>query len=165
MGRLVADVVLGVDYLRTRPEVDAERIGVSGFSLGGIAAFYGFAVDERIAAASVFCGGVGSVRRLVREGKTGFHSVYFYVPRLVEQGLDHPGLVSALTLRPLLVCGTMEDAGMPLGGLREFEAAAKEAYAAGEAEERFRVLVEEGPHALTPTAFETAADGLGLTWG
>ncbi|MEW6752323.1 MAG: AAC(3) family N-acetyltransferase [Candidatus Latescibacterota bacterium] len=38
MGLLVADVVFCVDYLCHRPEVDARRIGVAGFSLGGNAA-------------------------------------------------------------------------------------------------------------------------------
>ena len=161
MGMLISDLLLCVDYLSTRPEVDSKRIGVGGFSLGGIAAFYGFAVDRRIAACVTFCGGVGSVRRLIREGTTRYHSVYYYVPGLLSGHLDQPQIVSALAPRPLLVCGATGDVGMPLSGLRDFEAAARAVYRARGAEERFRLFVEEGPHALTMNAFETAAEWLG----
>lgn len=160
MERLVADVPFCVDYLCTRPEVDPGRIAVGGFSLGGISAFYGFAVDGRLTAAFVFCGGVGSLRHLIRTGRTGFHSVYFYIPEMVSENLDHPQLVSALAPRPLLVCAATEDAGMPLRGVRAFEDAAREAYGACGAQGRFRVIVEEGPHALTMKGFEVAADWL-----
>ena len=161
MGRLVADVPFCVDYLQTRPEVDPNGIAAAGFSLGGINAFYSFAVDHRLAGAAVFCGGVGRVRRLIREGQTGFHSLYFYVHRLLAEDLDHPQLVRALAPRPLLIFGTTEDAGMPLAGVREFEEAASAAYRDRGAEDNFRVLVEEGPHAMTPTAFEAAVEWLG----
>ncbi len=157
MGALVSDVLLCVDYLQTRPEVDRKRIGVGGFSLGGIAAFYGFAVDPRLAACFTFCGGVGSARRLIREGTTRYHSVYYYTPGLLSGHLDHPQLVSALAPRPLLVCGATEDVGMPLAGLRDFEAAAGAVYRGREAGDRFRMFIEEGPHAMTLNAFETAA--------
>jgi len=160
MGMLVSDLLLCVDYLSARPEVDSRRIGVGGFSLGGIAAFYGFAVDRRIAACVTFCGGVGSVRRLIREGTTRYHSVYYYVPGLLSGYLDPPQIVSALAPRPLLVCGATGDIGMPLSGLRDFEAAARAVYRARGAEERFRLFVEEGPHALTVPAFETTAEWL-----
>ncbi len=56
-----------VDYIIGRPEVDAERIGFAGFSLGGMrgAAFVG--LDARVKA-SVFaiCGAAGSVRAQVK---------------------------------------------------------------------------------------------------
>src|SRR5205085_2037768 len=37
-----------VDYLVTRPEVDAERLGMIGFSMGGIETWLAASVDERI---------------------------------------------------------------------------------------------------------------------
>jgi len=117
-------------------------------------------VDERLAGAFVFCGGVGSLRHLIRKGRTGFHSVYFYIPGMVARELDHPQLASALAPRPLLVCAATEDAGMPLEGVRAFEAAAREAYGDRGAQGRFRLMVEKGPHALTMKAFEMAADWL-----
>jgi len=43
--------VRGIDYLLSRPEVDGERIGVSGISGGGAATFWIAAADERVKAA------------------------------------------------------------------------------------------------------------------
>ena len=43
--------VRGIDYLQGRPEVDPERIGVTGISGGGAATFWIAAADERVKAA------------------------------------------------------------------------------------------------------------------
>ena len=39
-----------VDYLATRDDVDARRIGLTGISKGGIETYFTAAVDKRIAA-------------------------------------------------------------------------------------------------------------------
>ncbi|MBO0952297.1 dienelactone hydrolase family protein [Fibrella forsythiae] len=47
----VWDVLRLIDYLETRPDVDASRIGVIGFSKGGMETYLAAAVDPRIAVA------------------------------------------------------------------------------------------------------------------
>lgn len=165
MGRLVADVSFCADYLSRLDGIDPDRIGVAGFSLGGIAALYAFAVDPRLNAAVTFCGGVGSVEELVRACFSGFHSVYFHVPRLLREGLDHPQLVDAMVPRHLLVCGTEDDKGMPLAGLRRFASAAEQTYAAAGVASRFECHVEPGPHAMGLTAFRHAVDWFEMVLG
>lgn len=160
MGQLVGDVLFGVDFLRTRKEVDGDRISALGFSLGGIAAFYGFIVDDRIAAAVPFCGGVGSIRELIRKGATGYHSVYFYPPDLLGNELDHPNLVPAMTSRSLLVCGKQGDIGMPFAGLETFIKAAERGYADAGTAEKFKTFIQDGDHEMTPEAFEEASSWL-----
>ncbi|MCC7262001.1 MAG: AAC(3) family N-acetyltransferase [Candidatus Latescibacteria bacterium] len=154
MGRLVSDALLAVDFLCTRPEVDPGRIGVAGFSLGGIVSFYSLAVDPRIAAGAAFCGGVGSIRHLLREGHPTFHSAYFYPHGLLAEGLDHPQMLPALAPRPLLVCAATEDTGMPMSGVQAFAEAARQAYRAQDAEQHFDLLVEKGGHAMTLAGLE-----------
>jgi len=156
MGQLVGDVLFAVDFLRTREQVDADRISALGFSLGGIAAFYAFAVDDRIAAAVPFCGGVGSIRELIRTGATGYHSVYFYPPDLIRDGLDHPNLVPAITDRSLLVCGKRGDIGMPFAGLQAFIKAAERGYTDAGNGRKFKTFIQDGDHEMTPEAFEEA---------
>ena len=157
MGRLVADAVLCLDYLSRRPDVDSARIGMGGFSLGGIVSFYTFALDPRVAAAFTFCGGVGSVRQLLRVGETRAHTAYYYPPNLLAEGLDHPQLVPAIAPRPFLVCGATQDVCMPVGAFKAFVDAAQVGYASAGAPDAFASLLEEGPHALTLRSFETAA--------
>lgn len=48
IGKMVYDIVRGVDYLLSRGEVDPRRIGCVGHSLGGTVAEYATAVDPRI---------------------------------------------------------------------------------------------------------------------
>src|SRR6185437_13871657 len=47
----VWDVMRLVDYLKTRKDVDAKRIGLIGISKGGIETYLAAAVDKRIAVA------------------------------------------------------------------------------------------------------------------
>ncbi len=163
MGQLVADALAATDYLATRSDVDAGRIGVAGYSLGGIAAFYSLIIEARLAGGAVFCGGVGSVAALVAAGQDSFHSVYFYPPGLLSAGLDHPQLVPALAGRPLWVAATEADAGMPPVGVAAFAAAMGAAWP--DAGDRFHLHVEPGPHALTLGAFTGAAAWMRQHWG
>lgn len=53
LGAMVWDLMCGIDYLATRPEVDSARIGVAGHSLGAIVGMYLAALDERVSAAAL----------------------------------------------------------------------------------------------------------------
>ena len=48
MGKLVFDTMRGIDYLLTRSDIDPERIGVAGNSLGGAKATWMLALDPRL---------------------------------------------------------------------------------------------------------------------
>jgi dienelactone hydrolase len=61
MGAIVQEIRQSVTYLQSRPDVDRNKIGMTGMSFGGITTFYTWLVDDRIAAAAPICGGVGSV--------------------------------------------------------------------------------------------------------
>lgn len=48
MGKLVFDTMRGIDFLCTRPDIDADRIGVAGNSLGGAKATWMLALEPRL---------------------------------------------------------------------------------------------------------------------
>jgi dienelactone hydrolase len=56
-GQMLTDVMQAVSYLRSRPEVDAKRIGVMGFSMGSFVVSIAGAVDDRIHAVLLTGGG------------------------------------------------------------------------------------------------------------
>ena len=67
LGKIVWDLMRGVDYLQTRPEVQPDRIGVVGYSLGGASAGSLAILDERIK--SVVISGWGFISSLAEYGK------------------------------------------------------------------------------------------------
>jgi dienelactone hydrolase len=52
----VFDVTRLVDYLQTRPDVDADRIGMTGISEGGVVTWMATAIDDRIKVAAPVIG-------------------------------------------------------------------------------------------------------------
>ncbi len=57
VGKFTFEHSIAIDVLETRPEVDPNRIGTMGHSLGGHGAWYLAAYDQRIQAAVCNCGG------------------------------------------------------------------------------------------------------------
>ena len=51
----VWDMIRALDYLESRPDIDAKQLGVTGNSGGGTQTSYMMALDNRVQAAAVFC--------------------------------------------------------------------------------------------------------------
>src|SRR3712207_9278492 len=80
LGRRVWDTLRAIDYLQTRPEVDAERIGIMGISGGGMVTLFASALDERLRAAVIsgyLCTFEGSIMSI-------YHCLCNYVPGLLQ---------------------------------------------------------------------------------
>jgi dienelactone hydrolase len=61
LGKIVWDLMRAIDYLQTRKEIDKNRIGIVGYSLGGASGGCTAIVDDRVKAA-VICGWVHRAR-------------------------------------------------------------------------------------------------------
>lgn len=57
----VWDLVILLDYLATRPDVDASKIGMTGLSLGGMHSWLTAALDDRVAVAAPMIGVQASI--------------------------------------------------------------------------------------------------------
>lgn len=106
-GLQVWDNVRGLDYLCSRPDVDPQRIGVTGASGGGNHTMYLAAVDERVAVAVPVC----SVEMLEVSFRKS-QCVCETVPDLLTFA-DKPHLLGLLAPRPLLIMNGLRDAGFP----------------------------------------------------
>ncbi|HOF40637.1 MAG TPA: acetylxylan esterase [Candidatus Hydrogenedentes bacterium] len=53
LGKIVWDLVRGLDYLETRPDIDPARLGVMGNSMGGTTSSLVAAIDTRVRAAVI----------------------------------------------------------------------------------------------------------------
>lgn len=177
------DVMRLVDYLGTRDDVDAARIGLIGFSKGGMEGYLAAAADPRIAVV-VPCIGVQSFKWALDneswrsrvetfkpaietaakdEGETVNAAFVrrFYdrvVPGIYGQ-FDGPAMLPLIAPRPLLVINGDADPRTPLPGVNECLAAARTAYRAADAEPKLQVILQpQTGHKVTVEARQAAMD-------
>jgi dienelactone hydrolase len=180
----VWDVMRLVDYLATRDDVDAHRIGLIGISKGGIETYLAAAADARIAVA-VPCIGVESFRWALDhndwQGRIGtiqpaFDAIakesgvtkpdsafvqQFYdrvVPGIYSE-FDGPEMLALIAPRPLLVINSDSDIHTPLPGVQECVAAAEKIYATNNATNNFSVIIQKNTgHQVKPESERAAIE-------
>jgi dienelactone hydrolase len=146
-GKYVWDARRALDYLETRPEVDASRLGMIGHSLGGQETLFTTALDTRILAAVSSCG-FGSLRTLKRDRIN--HNFALYVRGLANNG-DYGAVLAMVAPRPFFVVARTEDPIFPRDGIEETVTAARRAYVAAGAADRLATFFEPGEHEFSPT--------------
>lgn len=178
----VWDVMRLIDYLETRDDVDPARIGLFGISKGGIETYLTAAVEPRVAVA-VPCIGVESFRWAVEHdswhsrigtvqaafdaaakdegvanpGADFVHKFYDRVAPGLDREFDGPAMVPLIAPRPLLSINGDSDPRTPIPGLNLCVVAAREAYAAAGAPEKFVLHLEPNTgHKVIPEGFTTA---------
>ncbi len=105
-----------LDYLLTRPEVDPDRVGCVGISMGGDRAAYLAGLDERVRCA-VVVGWMSTLRPMIRR-HVWKHSFMHFLPGLTRY-LDLPDLVACMAPQPLMVQQCRQDALFPPAGMKE----------------------------------------------
>ena len=178
----VWDVMRLLDYLQTRPDVDAKRIGLMGISKGGMETYLTAAVDDRVAVAVPFIG-VQSFRWALDnnswqsrvetfqsainqaakdEGKSEVNTEFvrhFYdrvMPGIADR-FDGPQMLPLIAPRPLLVINGDSDPRTPMAGLMECVDNARAAYARKRADDKFKFTLQpKTGHAVTPAARQAA---------
>ena len=110
----VHDAIRGIDYLCTRPEVDSNRIGVTGNSGGGTQTSLVMMCDPRIAAAAP--GTFIMDRRSFMYTGIAQDSEQIW-PRWTAQGYDHEDILMMMSPRPVRVLAVSYDF-FPIEGTR-----------------------------------------------
>lgn len=82
-GMMLFDEYRAVDYLASRPEVDAGRIGAFGLSMGATKAWWLAALDPRIKLCVDLCC-MTDFDELIRIDNLKGHGIYYYVPKLLK---------------------------------------------------------------------------------
>jgi dienelactone hydrolase len=100
------DCIRCVDYLLTRPEVDAKQLGVTGNSGGGTQATWLCGVEPRLTMAAPSCFVVGFGRNLRNELPADSEQC---PPRALSLGLDHADFIAAMAPRPVMVLDQEKD--------------------------------------------------------
>jgi Acetyl xylan esterase (AXE1) len=115
----VWDGIRAVDYLLTRPDVDGERISITGTSGGGTQTALIAALDPRIKVAVPSCYITSLPMRMANRiyadpDSDPEQDLY----GMVSRGVDHPGLLLLLYPRPVMVASAILDF-FPIEGARK----------------------------------------------
>jgi dienelactone hydrolase len=149
-GMIVRDDLLALNYLVSRPEVDPNRIGTMGMSMGSNRSWWAAAMDERIkATVSVVC--LSRYQNLIAHGSVCSHSFYFYVPNMLAEKIDVESVVGLIAPRPLLAMTGETDRLSPVDGVQIIYNFQEHLYKLYEKPENFRGLLYPGVgHEYTP---------------
>jgi pimeloyl-ACP methyl ester carboxylesterase len=147
-----------VDYLRSLPEVDADRIGAIGHSLGGHNAIFLAAFDERVRCVVSSCG-FCSFARYMKGDLTGW-SHDGYMPRIrtvydrdpKKMPFEFGDVISALAPRPFFASAPLNDSNFDVQGVRDCIEAAAPIYKSLRAGDRLRAIYPDAGHEFPETA-------------
>ena len=148
-GMILRDDLMALDYLVSRPEVDAERVGVTGISMGATRSWWLMALDERLrTGVAVAC--LTRYQDLIRDEMLRAHGIYYFVPGFLRK-FDTEAVIALLAPRPVLFMTGDQDGGSPPEGIRKIETAVRPAYRLYGKDGQFRNIVYPGlGHVYTP---------------
>jgi dienelactone hydrolase len=138
------DLVCALDLLAGLPEVNPQRLGAIGHSLGGQEALWLTWYDTRVKAAVSSCG-FSLIRTILRDGIN--HNLAMYVPGLLEV-CDMDALVADIAPRAFLLTAGEEDPIFPIDGVREIAQKAQAAYAQAGVPDRFQAILFPAGHSF-----------------
>jgi len=148
-GMMLRDDLMALDYLASRPEVDADRIGVTGMSMGATRSWWLMALDERIkTGVAIAC--LTRYQDLILHGGIHEHGIYYFVPGMLNH-FDTEAVVALIAPRAVLFQTGDQDAGSPVDGIRAIGTAVQPVFALYGKGDSFRSLVYPGlGHVYTP---------------
>ena len=132
-----------LDYLCSRDDVDADRVGCAGLSVGGLRTVYLAGIDERIRCAC--CVGMMSTWRDYLLYKCHTHTWMIYVPG-IPRDLDYPEILGLRAPLATMVLNNNEDSLFTLPEMQRADRMLKEVYRKARAEERYQCSYYPGPH-------------------
>lgn len=105
MSKVLHDVIVGIDYLVSRNEVDSKNIGFIGHSYGGRMAIWSPVFDNRIKVSVSNCGCVNYKDSINHEAGI---QMEFCIPNILKHG-DIEDIVKLVSPTPLFISATDDD--------------------------------------------------------
>ncbi len=150
----VWDGIRGMDYLMSRGEVDASRIGVTGNSGGGTQTSYLMMADPRIAAAMP-CGYITSREAYMKTGQP--HDAEQNIFDAIREGLNYDDFITCFAPKPAQIGAAAYDFFCIEGTLQTYERA-KAVYRLFDAEDKVSMVTAEATHAYSDALREGAVN-------
>jgi len=146
-GTEVWNAMRALDYLETRPDVDKDRMGVTGLSGGGVISWCLGAADERVKVVVPVCQS-GSIEQVVVDRATDGHcDCAFWINYYRWCWPDVGALIAP---RALLIASGSEDVLWRPYAYRDVALRIRHQYAALGKPEQFDLVEDLTPHGYTP---------------
>lgn len=144
-----------VDYLISRPDVDPERMGCAGLSIGGLRVAHLIGADPRIKAASI----TGWMTQFAPQHRNHLrnHTWMIFVPGLYG-AMDFPDVAALHAPGALLVQQCRRDQLYPLEAMQGAVDRLMKIYGKAGMSERFRGSFYDTPHVYLPPMQEETFD-------
>jgi len=146
-GMMVYDSLRAMDYLVSRPDVDAGRIGTLGLSMGSTMAWWLAALDERVKLCVDICC-LTDFDALIKTNNLKGHGIYYYVPSLLKH-FTTSQINALIAPRPHLSLAGNLDALTPPEGLDRIDSELKKVYAELGHPEAWKLLRWDVDHSET----------------
>jgi len=125
-GMMVYDTLRGLDYLLTRPEVDAARVGTLGMSMGSTMAWWVAALDTRLKVCVDICC-LTDYQALIETHNLKGHGIYYFVPGLLKH-FTTAQINSLIAPRAHLATAGTQDGLTPAAGLDRIDRELRDVY-------------------------------------
>jgi dienelactone hydrolase len=132
-----------LDYLCSRPDVDAARVGCCGLSGGGLRTVMLAGLDERIKCAAAV--GMMTTWRDYLLNKCHTHTWMCYVPGLARE-LDYPEILGLAVPNPVMVLNNSQDQLFTLPEMERADRILSDVYKKAGAADRYKCGFYPGPH-------------------
>lgn len=146
-GTEVWNAMRALDYLETRPDTDASRMGVTGLSGGGVISWCLGAADTRVKVVVPVCQS-GSIEQVVTDRSTDGHcDCAFWIN---YYRWCWPDIGALIAPRALLIAAGSEDILWRPYGYRDVAQRIRRQYAALGVDRNFDLVEDRTPHGYTP---------------
>jgi dienelactone hydrolase len=151
-----------IDLLRSLPQVDPDRLGCIGHSLGGHNSLFVTVFDKRINAVVTSCGFTSFFKYYNGDLKGWSHKGYMplisskYNADPVKMPFDFPEIIAAIAPRPIFINAPLHDSTFDVTGVHDCINAALPVYELFDAEEKIILKNPDAPHDFPPAEREEA---------
>jgi len=140
------DDITGTEYLASMPEVDAGRIGCTGWSMGAYRAWMLSALSDRIKVGTAVCWMVTTDEQMgfkySRTENGGFANCF---PGL-RRWLDYPHIASIACPKPMLFINGSQDKLFPVSGVKKAFKTMHDTWKSQNADEKLETELWDMPH-------------------
>lgn len=136
------DLIRAIDLLESIPEVDSERIGITGNSGGGTQTSYMMLVEPRLKVA-VPCTYITSREEYIKTGQA--HDSEQNIFRAISMGLNYDDFITGFAPKPVMIGAVDSDFFCIEGTIRSYERA-RDIYKLYGKEENVTLHIAKGTH-------------------